>query len=57
MMVYVIVGESRSLGNISARAAYTTEEAACAHVNDDERMWFDDRAVVVPLELDKEVKR
>lgn len=54
MKVYVIVGENRMFHNISARAAYSSREAAEAHLRDVKKMWFDDRAVVVELELDEE---
>ena len=50
--VYVIVGENEKFNNISARAAYTRREDAEAHLLDKERMWFDDQAVVIELELD-----
>ena len=49
MNVYVIVGHNRSLENISARAAYTTREAAEAHLASKDCMWFDDRATIVEL--------
>ncbi len=55
MKVFVIVGENKMIGNISARAAYSTRKAAEEHLADKiDRMWFDDRAVIVELELDKE---
>jgi len=54
MKIYIIVGENISLQNVSARAAYSTRAAADAHIADENRMWFDDRAVVVELELDAE---
>ena len=52
--VYVIVGENRLIENISARAVYSTREKAQAHLDSKECMWFDDRAVIVELELDRE---
>ena len=52
--VYVVVGHNRSFDNISARAAYSTRAAADLHLADPKRMWFDDRAVVVELEVDAE---
>jgi hypothetical protein len=51
--VFGIVGENRTFNNISARAVYSCREDAEAHLRDPERMWFDDRAVVIPLMLDK----
>lgn len=56
MTVFIIVGDNARLENISARAAYSTREEAEAHLADPERMWFDNRAVIVPLELDAEAK-
>jgi len=50
--VYVIVGENRTVNNISARAAYSTRDEAERHLTDKNRMWFDDRAVIVELVLD-----
>lgn len=55
MTIYVIVGENKSFENVSARAAYSTRELAEAHLANPKSMWFDDRAVIVELELDKEV--
>jgi hypothetical protein len=56
MKVYIVVGENRNVNNISARAAYSTQPLAEAHLADPQRMYFDDRAVIVPLEIDVEVK-
>lgn len=54
MIVYAVVGENRGVNNVSARAVYSRREDADAHLADDARMWFDDRAVVIELEVDKE---
>jgi len=51
MKIFVIVGENKSIGNISARAAYVTLEAAEEHLASPQKMWFDDRAEIVELEL------
>ena len=56
MTIFVIVGENRSFDNISARAAYSRREDAESHLTDKARMWFDDRAVIVELELDKDAQ-
>lgn len=52
MKVYIVVGHNRLFDNVSARAAYSTREAA-------ERYdpWFDDRHVIVELEVDANVER
>jgi hypothetical protein len=55
MKVYVIVGENTLVNNISARAAYSRRRDAEDHLEDKKRMWFDERAVVIELELDEEV--
>lgn len=55
MKIFVIIGENQAVNNISARAAYSTREAAERHLQSKSAMWFDDRAVIVELELDKEV--
>ena len=55
MTVYIIVGENRTLENVSARAVYSTRAAAEQHLGDPDRMWFDDRAVIVALDIDKEI--
>jgi len=55
MNVYVIVGHSKEFMNISARAVYSTREQAEKHLKDKKRMWFDDSAAIVELEVDKEV--
>lgn len=47
--MFVVVGHNRVFDNISARAVYSTREAAEAY--DD---WFDDRWTIVELELDAE---
>lgn len=52
MTVFVIVGENTKFNNISARAVYSTREAAENHLKDKDCMWFDERAVIVELELD-----
>jgi hypothetical protein len=52
MTVYVIIGRNEMFNNVSARAAYSTREAAEAHLLSDDKMWFDDAAVIVELELD-----
>jgi hypothetical protein len=49
MKIYIIVGENKKLSNISARAAYSTREAAELYNN-----WFDDRITIVELDLDAE---
>lgn len=54
MKVYVIVGENRQFENVSARAVYSTREKAEAHLTSKELMWFDDRAVIVELTIDRE---
>ena len=51
--VYVIVGENQLLQTISARAVYTRREDAESHLRDPERMWFDNRATIVALVVDK----
>lgn len=56
MTVYVIVGHNKKCDNVSARAAYSTRAEAEAHLVDPTRMWFDDRAVIVELEVDQEVR-
>lgn len=55
MTVYVIVGDNRLLQNISARAVYSKREDAEAHLKDAKRMWFDDHAAIIELELDGEL--
>lgn len=52
-IVYVIVGENKAMNNISARAVYSTRELAQAHLDSEASMWFDDRAVIVELTIDK----
>ena len=56
MTLFVIIGQNLKLENVSARAVYSKREDAEAHLADKARMWFDDRAVVVELELDKELQ-
>lgn len=59
MKVYVIVGHwsgFEGVENISARAVYSTRAEAEAHIADPARMWFDDRAAVIELEVDAEAK-
>ena len=51
MIVYVVVGRNNLLGNIGARAAYSTRAAAELHLTDPRRMWFDDNATITELEL------
>ena len=55
MQIYVIVGHNQELENISARAAFTDRTEAEAYIKDPKRNWFDDRSVIVPLELDTEL--
>ncbi len=47
--VCVVIGENKTFNNISARAAYSTREAA-----EKFDRWFDDRVQIVELELDAE---
>lgn len=54
MKIFVIVGHNRRLDNVSARAAYSSRAQAEAHLADRERMWFDDDAAIVELEVDRE---
>ena len=51
MKVFVIVGENEMMQNISARAVYDSLEKAKAHLNDKDKMYYDDRAVIIELEL------
>jgi len=51
----VVVGENKSLENISVRAVFTDREEASKFVLGPKRNYFDDRSEIVPLILDKEI--
>lgn len=55
-VLYVVVGQNLLFGDTSARAIYSRLEDAKAHLEDEERMYRDDYAEIVPLVLDEKVK-
>ena len=53
MNIFVVVGENTGMGNISARAVFTTKVKAQEWIDDPVQNWFNDKTVIVgPLELD-----